>query len=91
MPCGKHADRRLAFAGPQDRRRWHGDLAISAVGVTTTVPAVRTVTMDVAPLAAIDESSDTIGFADSDLYGMTPAQIDAQLDQMQAMGVTTSG
>ncbi|KAA0092078.1 hypothetical protein CIW49_30035 [Mycolicibacterium sp. P1-18] len=62
-------------------------VAISAVGVTTTVPSVRTVTMNVAPLAAIDESSDTIGFADSDLYGMTPAQIDAQLDQMQAMGV----
>ena len=62
-------------------------VAISAVGATTTVPTVRTVTMNVAPLAAIDESSDTIGFADSDLYGMTPAQIDAQLDQMQAMGV----
>jgi polysaccharide biosynthesis protein PslG len=62
-------------------------LAISAVGATTTVPTLRTVTMNVAPLAAIDESSDTIGFADSDLYGMTPAQIDAQLDQMQAMGV----
>jgi hypothetical protein len=43
--------------------------------------------MNVLPVAAIDESSDTIGFADSDLYGMTPAQIDAQLDQMQALGV----
>lgn len=62
-------------------------VAISAVGATTTVPTVRTMTVNVAPLAAIDESSDTIGFADSDLYGMTPAQIDAQLDQMQAMGV----
>lgn len=51
------------------------------------VPAMTTAGMDVLPVAAIDESSDTIGFADSDLYGMTPAQIDAQLDQMQAMGV----
>ncbi|GAB7069542.1 cellulase family glycosylhydrolase [Mycobacterium hodleri] len=48
---------------------------------------MRTATINVAPLAAIDESSDTVGFADSDLYGMTPTQIDAQLDQMQAMGV----
>lgn len=62
-------------------------LAISAVGATTTVPTVRTMATNVVPLAAIDESSDTIGFADSDLYGMTPTQIDAQLDQMQAMGV----
>ena len=59
-------------------------LAISAVGATTTVPTVRTMATNVVPLAAIDESSDTIGFADSDLYGMTPTQIDAQLDQMQA-------
>ena len=35
-------------------------VAISAVGATTTVPTVRTVTMNVAPLAAIDESSDTL-------------------------------
>ncbi|MBJ7340557.1 cellulase family glycosylhydrolase [Mycolicibacterium sp.] len=62
-------------------------VAISAVGATTMVPTMNTVTMNVLPVAAIDQSSDTIGFADSDLYGMTPAQIDAQLDQMQAMGV----
>lgn len=62
-------------------------VAISAVGATAMVPSMRTATINVAPLAAIDESSDTVGFADSDLYGMTPAQIDAQLDQMQAMGV----
>lgn len=65
-------------------------VAISAVGAATTVSTVHTVPTNVALLAAIDESSDTIGFADSDLYGMTPAQIDAQLDQMQAMGWTTS-
>jgi hypothetical protein len=62
-------------------------VAISAVGATAMVPTMNTATTNVLPLAAIDPSSDTIGFADSDLYGMTPAQIDAQLDQMQALGV----
>ncbi|MDT5081593.1 MAG: polysaccharide biosynthesis protein PslG [Mycobacterium sp.] len=62
-------------------------VAISAMGATAMVPTTSTMTANVLPVAAIDESSDTIGFADSDLYGMTPAQIDAQLDQMQALGV----
>lgn len=38
-------------------------------------------------VAAIDTSNTTVGFADSDLYGMTPADIDRTLDEMQAMGV----
>jgi hypothetical protein len=62
-------------------------VAVSALGVTVLMPTSRPVTMDVAEMAAINESSTTMGFADSDLYGMTPAQIDQQLDQMQAMGV----
>lgn len=62
-------------------------VAVSALGVTTLLPGLQPVNLDVAEVAAIDESSTTIGFADSDLYGMTPAQIDAHLDQMQAMGV----
>ena len=39
--------------------------------------------------AAIDDSSTTLGFADSDLTntGMTQAQIDQQLDKMQSLGV----
>lgn len=45
--------------------------------------------MDVAMMAAIDESNTTIGIADSDLYFASPAQVDAALDQMQAMGVNT--
>jgi len=61
--------------------------AVAAFGATTMIPAMPVASMSVLPVAAIDESNDTIGFADSDLYGMTPAQIDAQLDQMQAMGV----
>lgn len=61
--------------------------AAAAVGAITMVPVTTIATMPVLPVAAIDVSSSTIGFADSDLYGMTPAQIDAQLNQMQAMGV----
>jgi hypothetical protein len=40
-------------------------------------------------MAAIDESNTTIGIADSDLYFASPAEVDAALDQMQAMGVNT--
>lgn len=39
--------------------------------------------------AAIDESNTTVGIADSDLYFASPAQMDAALDEMQAMGVNT--
>lgn len=64
-------------------------IAVSAVGATTLPPGLRSVTTDVAPMAAIDESNTTIGIADSDLYFASPAEIDAALDQMQAMGVNT--
>lgn len=64
-------------------------VVVSAVGVVTFVPSVPTVTMDVAEMAAIDQSNTTIGIADSDLYFESAAQIDAALDQMQAMGVNT--
>ncbi|WP_235632028.1 cellulase family glycosylhydrolase [Mycolicibacterium rutilum] len=37
--------------------------------------------------AAINTSNTTVGFADSDLYGMTPEEINRTLDEMQAMGV----
>ncbi len=68
--------------GQSSDRSWHpavvrvvvagmATVAVSAVGATTIVPSMRTATINVAPLAAIDESSDTVGFADSDLYGMT--------------------
>lgn len=62
-------------------------IGVSALGVAVLLPGNVPLTMDVLETAAIDESNTTLGFADSDLYGMTPAQIDAQLDQMQAMGV----
>ena len=62
-------------------------IAVSALGVTLMLPGDGAVTAGVAEMAAIDESSSTLGFADSDMYGLTPAQIDQHLDQMQAMGV----
>lgn len=37
--------------------------------------------------ATLKTSNTTVGFADSDLYGVTPADIDRTLDEMQAMGV----
>jgi hypothetical protein len=64
-------------------------VAVSAVGATMLLPGSTTVSMDVAVMAAIDESNTTIGIADSDLYFASPAQIDAALDEMQAMGVNT--
>jgi hypothetical protein len=64
-------------------------IAVSAVGATTLSPGLRSVTLDVAAMAAIDESNTTIGIADSDLYFASPAEVDAALDQMQAMGVNT--
>ena len=50
-------------------------------------PSSNGVTMPFFTVAAIDTSNTTVGFADSDLYGMTPADIDRTLDEMQAMGV----
>ena len=62
-------------------------VAVSALGVALMLPNHGYVAADVLDVAAIDESSSTLGFADSDMYGMTPAQVDQRLDQMQAMGV----
>ena len=64
-------------------------VAVSAFGATAMTPTLRPVAMDVAEMAAIDESNTTIGIADSDLYFESYEQIDAALDEMQAMGVNT--
>ncbi|WP_418001476.1 hypothetical protein ACNO8X_13950 [Mycobacterium sp. PDNC021] len=47
----------------------------------------RSVTVDVTPTATIDESNTTIGIADSSLYGLSPADIDATLTKLQSIGV----
>ena len=62
-------------------------IAVSALGVALLLPANGATGIDVMEVAAIDESSTTLGFADSDMFGLTPAQVDEHLDQMQAMGV----
>ena len=64
-------------------------VAVSAVGATTLPLPLRPVTTGVAQMAAIDESNTTIGIANSDLYFASTAEVDAALDQMQAMGVNT--
>jgi len=45
------------------------------------------VVLPYATMAAINTSNTTVGFADSDIIGMSQADIDRTLDQMQAMGV----
>ncbi|MGV0848581.1 cellulase family glycosylhydrolase [Mycolicibacterium phlei] len=65
-------------------------LGATTLFVQTTNPAVGgtpTVRMPFVVTAAINTSNTTVGFADSDLYGMTPDEIDRTLDEMQAMGV----
>ncbi|MDR3664967.1 MAG: cellulase family glycosylhydrolase [Mycobacterium sp.] len=47
----------------------------------------RSVTAAVTPTAAIDDSNTTIGIADSSLYGLSPADIDKTLTQLQSIGV----
>ena len=62
-------------------------VAVAAIGATALVPQTSVATVHITPAAAIDDSGSTIGFSDPYLYGQTPAQIDQQLDQMQALGV----
>ncbi|MEU0496872.1 cellulase family glycosylhydrolase [Mycobacterium sp. NPDC006124] len=64
-------------------------VAVSAFGATSMTPGLRTVSVEVAEMAAIDPSNTTVGIADSDIYFASHAQIDAALDEMQAMGVNT--
>ncbi|MCV7419856.1 cellulase family glycosylhydrolase [Mycobacterium yunnanensis] len=64
-------------------------VAVSAFGAAAMTPGLRTVSTDVAETAAIDPSNTTVGIADSDIYFESHAQIDAALDEMQAMGVNT--
>jgi polysaccharide biosynthesis protein PslG len=54
---------------------------------TPTKPPTRSITVE--ETAAINTSSATIGFADSDLYGMSPEDVNRTLDLMIATGVHT--
>lgn len=53
--------------------------------VGSTLP--RSVAASVAPTATIDDSNSTIGIADSSLYGLSPADIDKTLTELQSIGV----
>ena len=62
--------------------------AMVCAGATTLfTQSSNVVALPFVNAAAINESNTTVGFADSDLYGMTPEEIDRTLDEMQAMGV----
>ena len=49
---------------------------------------VRQVSAQVALTAAIDTSPNAVGIAESELYFMTPAEVEVALDTMQSLGVT---
>lgn len=66
--------------------------AVSITGVhllapTDNTPPSRTIAVE--PTAAINTSSSTIGFADSDLWGMSDADVNRTLDLMIDTGVRT--
>ncbi|MDT5180557.1 MAG: hypothetical protein QOJ95_4755 [Mycobacterium sp.] len=56
-----------------------------ASGIFT--PPHRNASFDFMPVAEINVSPSTVGVAESPLYGMSAAQINEQLDQLQALGV----
>lgn len=62
--------------------------AVVAAGASTLFSqSSNVVALPFVHTAAINPSNTTVGFADSDLYGMSRADIDRTLDEMQAMGV----
>ncbi|MCV7211627.1 cellulase family glycosylhydrolase [Mycolicibacterium canariasense] len=62
---------------------------MGAAAPTAPAPtALRQASHDVALAAAIDTSSDAVGIAESQLYFMTPEEVDTALDTMQSLGVT---
>jgi hypothetical protein len=85
------------------RQRKKGPLGrpVLKIGIAITASAVMSagaasllmaggsgpVMLPYAMTAAINTSNTTVGFADSDIYAMSPADIDRTLEEMQAMGV----
>ena len=63
-------------------------LAIMLIPITDLPDKkLRQVSLSYTLTTSIDESSTTVGIADSDLYGMSQAEIRATFDQMQSLGV----
>lgn len=69
--------------------------AVTLVGAAVQIgtpspptPDVRQVSAQVALAAAIDTSPNAVGIAESELYFMTPDEVEVALDTMQSLGVT---
>jgi hypothetical protein len=60
---------------------------VSAYASGIFVSPPRMASFEVLPVAEIVVAPNTVGVAESPLYGMTQGEIDAQLDQLQAIGV----
>ena len=70
------------------RRRSFGYKVKDQTGAISTNTATVSLTVSQATTAPLINTSNTaVGLADSNLYGETPAQINASLDAMHAMGV----
>lgn len=52
------------------------------------MPEHRSAVYEVIPTAAIDESSSTLGFANSNMYQLSTSDIDQELELMEQLGVT---
>ncbi|WP_409430051.1 cellulase family glycosylhydrolase [Mycobacterium sp. SMC-16] len=62
-------------------------LAVICTYSHVTPAPPRSLAVDVIPTAEIDDTHSTIGIADSSLYGLSPAEIDKTLTQLQSIGV----
>ena len=62
-------------------------LAVICTYSHVTPAPPRSLAVDVIPTAEIDPESSSIGIADSSLYGLSPAEIDKTLTQLQSIGV----
>lgn len=87
-------------SGDGPRRRWHVIGVVAAMVASTVIASMgsppegeprqpRTLALQVDTAANIVQSRKTIGFADSDLYFMTPADVGKTLDMMQSAGVNS--
>lgn len=62
--------------------------AAAPVNLPPQDEAIRQVTAAVSLTAAIDTSANAVGVAESELFYMTPEEVDTAMDTMESMGVT---
>jgi hypothetical protein len=93
-------DHEMGILVRQSKKKGQLRRPIIKIGIALTASAVMSagaaslltagsgpVALPYATMAAINTSNTTVGFADSDIIGMSQADIDRTLDEMQAMGV----